>query len=151
MQQCLSSCSDRPTVQLEGTALGTRHKQKVSEPIQTAFKAVTHSPSVVTLRQSLGLTRKTFSRLTGYSERAIAEWESGKEQSDSSRQRLTEIHRLRQSLLEVIPAEQVGIWLLEPNDALNGFKPLEVIERGEIDRIWKLLYTADRHDERSVA
>jgi transcriptional regulator with XRE-family HTH domain len=94
------------------------------------------------LRASLGLTRKSFSRLTGYSERAIAEWEAGKEQSDSSRQRLTEIHRLRQSLVEVIPEEQIGIWLMEPNEALDGFKPLEVIERGEIDRIWWLIHAA---------
>lgn len=105
-----------------------------------AFRPVSRTPSVANLRQSLGLTRKLFSRLTGYSERAIAEWESGKEQSDSSRQRLTEIHRLQQALAEVIPPEEIGGWLLWPNEALGGFKPLEVIERGEIDRIWRLLY-----------
>ncbi len=110
-------------------------------PFQTAFKPASRAPNVAGLRQSLGLTRKLFSRLTGYSERAIAEWESGKEQSDSSRQRLTEIHRLRQALAEVIPQEHIGRWLLEPNEALGGFKPLEVIERGEIDRIWRLLYS----------
>lgn len=120
--------------------MGTRHQQRLSNSFGTAFRAVSHSPSVANLRQSLGLTRKMFSRLTGCSERAIAEWESGKEQSDSSRQRLTEIHRLRQALVDVIPAEQVGTWLLAPNDALDGFKPLEIIERGEIDRIWRLLY-----------
>lgn len=147
----LEQLQQPPDSTIGGTALGTRHQRKVSEPIQAAFKAVTHAPSVANLRRSLGLTRKLFSRLTGYSERAIAEWESGKEQSDSSRQRLTEIHRLRQSLLDVIPAEEVGTWLLAPNDALNGFKPLEVIERGEIDRIWKLLYSADQNGERSVA
>ena len=124
--------------------MGTRHQQKESEPIQAAFKAVTHCPSVASLRQSLGLTRKTFSRLTGYSERAIAEWESGKEQSDSSRQRLTEIDRLWKALVEVLPMEHVGIWLLEPNEVLDGFKPLEVIERGEIDRIWKLIFATHR-------
>lgn len=106
-----------------------------------AFRSVSRTPSVASLRQSLGLTRKLFSRLTGYSERAIAEWESGKEQSDSSRQRLTEIHRLQQALAEVLPPEEVGEWLLWPNEALGGFKPLEVIERGEIDRIWRLLHT----------
>jgi DNA-binding transcriptional regulator YiaG len=120
--------------------MGTRHQRRLSDSFGTAFRSVSHSPSVASLRQSLGLTRKMFSRLTGYSERAIAEWESGKEQSDSSRQRLTEIHRLRQALVHVIPAEQVGTWLLAPNDALDGFKPLEIIERGEIDRIWRLLY-----------
>ncbi len=104
-----------------------------------AFKSISRAPSVASLRNSLGLTRKLFSRLTGYSERAIAEWESGKEQSDSSRQRLTEIQRLQQALAEVMPSEEIGTWLLWPNEALGGFKPLEVIERGEIDRIWKLL------------
>jgi transcriptional regulator with XRE-family HTH domain len=120
--------------------MGTRRQEKLPASLGTAFRAVSHAPTVASLRQSLGLTRKMFSRLTGYSERAIAEWESGKEQSDSSRQRLTEIHRLRQALVDVIPPEQVGTWLLAPNDALDGFKPLEVIERGEIDRIWRLIY-----------
>src|SRR5262245_44375895 len=128
-----------PDSTIGGTGLGTRHQRNLSEPFLAAFSAVTHGPSVAELRQSLGLTRKLFSRLTGYSERAIAEWESGKEQSDSSRQRLMEIHRLREALTLVVPTEQVGSWLLEPNKALDGFKPLEIIERGEIDRIWRLL------------
>lgn len=136
----LEQLQRQPDSTIGGTALGTRHQRKVAEPIHAAFKAVTHAPSVAALRQSLGLTRKSFSRLTGYSERAIAEWESGKEQSDSSRQRLTEIHRLQQSLAEVMPSEEIGSWLLWPNEALDGFKPLEVVERGEIDRIWRLLY-----------
>ncbi|ADB14984.1 hypothetical protein Psta_0293 [Pirellula staleyi DSM 6068] len=122
--------------------MGSRPHQKLMS-FGTAFRAAPRAASVADLRASLGLTRKLFSRLTGYSERAIAEWEAGKEQSDSSRQRLMEIHRLRQSLVEVIPAEQIGVWLLAPNNALDGFKPLEVIERGEIDRIWRLIYCVD--------
>lgn len=105
-----------------------------------AFTPISRAPNVASLRDSLGLTRKLFSRLTGYSERAIAEWESGKEQSDSSRQRLTEIQRLQQALAEVMPSKEIGTWLLWSNEALAGFKPLEIIERGEIDRIWKILY-----------
>lgn len=119
--------------------MGLGRQLKTSGVLPAAFKTVSHTPSVAMLRQSLGLTRKTFSRLTGYSERAIAEWESGKALSDSSRQRLTEIHRLRQALAEVLPDDQIGPWLLEPNVAFDGFKPLEIVERGEIDRIWRLL------------
>jgi transcriptional regulator with XRE-family HTH domain len=115
--------------------------QRKQISMATAFQTTQRTPSVASLRASLGLTRKLFSRLTGYSERAIAEWEAGKELSDSSRQRLTEIHRLRQALVEVLPAEQIGSWLLQPNDMLGGFKPLEVIERGEIDRVWLLIYS----------
>jgi len=35
----------------------------------------------------------------------------------------------------------VGKWLETPNDAFGGLKPLEVIERGEIDRIWQMVHT----------
>lgn len=39
-----------------------------------------------------------------------------------------------------MPGELIGAWLLSPNDGLDGLKPIEVIERGEIDRIWQMLY-----------
>lgn len=123
--------------------MGTRHQEKDESVVEAKFHSSPQQLSVSQLRHSLGLTRKTFSRLTGYSERAIAEWEAGKVQSDASRQRLIEIHRLQQSLIQVLPEGSVGPWLLAPNDALDGFKPLELIERGEIDRIWRMLY---RHE-----
>ena len=31
-------------------------------------------------------------------------------------------------------------WLDTPNDAFDGLKPLEVIERGEIDRLWNMIF-----------
>lgn len=31
-------------------------------------------------------------------------------------------------------------WLTAPNDAFDGLKPLEVIERGESDRIWQMIF-----------
>jgi hypothetical protein len=58
----------------------------------------------------------------------------------SSSARLTEIHRLQRALLAFMEEPLIGAWLLSPNEALDGFKPLEVIERGEIDRIWRMLY-----------
>ena len=130
-----STCGDRSVV--------SRSQQKLAS-FGAAFQAAPQTPSVASLRASLGLTRKLFSRLTGYSERAIAEWETGKEQSDSSQQRLTEIHRLRQALVDFIPPDNIGSWLLIPNESLGGFKPLEVIERGEIDRIWRLVHVANQ-------
>jgi hypothetical protein len=37
-------------------------------------------------------------------------------------------------------AKAIGQWLQQPNPAFDGLKPLEVIERGEIDRIWAMVY-----------
>ena len=34
----------------------------------------------------------------------------------------------------------LGGCMATPNDAFNGLKPLEVMERGEVDRIWQMIF-----------
>ena len=34
----------------------------------------------------------------------------------------------------------IAEWLRTPNDEFAGATPSEIIERGEIDRIWRLIY-----------
>ena len=106
----------------------------------STLRPVSRSVSVRDLRDNLGLNRRLFSRLTGYSERAVADWEAGKELSDTTRQRLTEIQRLQLALARVMKSEFVGTWLQAPNPAFEGFKPIEIIERGEIDRLWRMIH-----------
>jgi len=101
------------------------------------------SPVVRQTRHSLGVSRRVFSRLTGYSERSIAAWESGRSLSPKSRQRILEIQRLQKALANVIEADSIREWLDTPNPAFDGLKPLEVIERGEIDRIWRMVFLLD--------
>jgi len=43
-------------------------------------------------------------------------------------------------LAEVIRKEAIAIWLETPNEAFGGLKPVEVVERGEIDRLWRMIY-----------
>src|SRR5437660_1155310 len=95
---------------------------------------------VAALRVKWRLPRKTFSRLTGFSERAIADWEKGKAISEPGLRRMREIERLQERLAEVVQPESIPQWLEAPNPALDGLKPLEVIERGEIDRLWDMIY-----------
>ncbi len=95
------------------------------------------------IRQSMGLTRKVFSRLSQFSERAIADWEAGEKLSGQSRQRMVELERLQQALATVVDPQYIGEWLQTPNDAFNGLKPLEVVERGQIDRIWRMVYVLE--------
>jgi transcriptional regulator with XRE-family HTH domain len=96
--------------------------------------------TVAELRQALGLSRKLFARLTGFSERAIADWEAGKKLSEATRQRMSEMQRLQQGLARVMRREFIGEWLQTPNEALAGLKPIEAVERGEIDRLWRMIY-----------
>ncbi len=92
------------------------------------------------VRGALGLSRRLFGRLTGYSERAIAGWEAGRELAEASRQRMLETRRLERALAGVMKPSRIAAWLEEPNRAFRGLKPLEVIERGEVDRIWRMLF-----------
>ncbi len=40
----------------------------------------------------------------------------------------------------VVKPEAIPEWLETPNAAFEGLKPLEVIERGEIDRLWNMIF-----------
>jgi transcriptional regulator with XRE-family HTH domain len=92
------------------------------------------------VRGRLGLSRKLFSRLAGFSERAIADWEGGKPVSEPGLRRIRELARFRDRLAEVVAADAIPAWLDAPNEAFDGLKPLEVIERGEIDRLWNMIF-----------
>ncbi|MDX1963660.1 MAG: hypothetical protein SFX18_10935 [Pirellulales bacterium] len=96
--------------------------------------------SVRVLRERLGVSRKIFSRVVGYSERAIADWESEKPLSSACSQRFREMARLQEALAGVMREDFVGTWLNAPNAAFAGLKPIEIIERGEVDRIWRMIY-----------
>jgi hypothetical protein len=54
--------------------------------------------------------------------------------------RAREIERFQARLAGVISPEAIPEWLDTPNDAFDGLKPLEVIERGEIDRLWDMIF-----------
>jgi hypothetical protein len=43
-------------------------------------------------------------------------------------------------------AEAIGDWLETPNPAFERLKPLEVIERGEIDRVWQMIFLLESGD-----
>ena len=52
----------------------------------------------------------------------------------------TELDRIVQALAEVINDEALGPWMVRPDQAFDGLKPIEVIERGEVDRIWRMVF-----------
>ena len=92
------------------------------------------------LRRQLGLNRETFARLLPVSTRTLASIEQGQRPSETVARRLAEIRRVVDALSEVVQKEAIGPWFLQPNPAFDGLKPIEVIERGEIDRIWQMVF-----------
>lgn len=116
---------------------GTPAKLKV---VARAAADTAVKPANPVRRKEAGLSLKLFSRLTGFSERAIAGWEAGEPVSESARRRLLETERFRERLAQVVKADAIPAWLETPNTAFDGLKPVEVIERGEIDRLWSMIF-----------
>jgi DNA-binding transcriptional regulator YiaG len=96
--------------------------------------------SVGVLRKRLKLKQPEFARLVPISQRSLATLESGTPPTPAIARRLTELQRLMDALAEIIQEESLGTWLQTPNDAFDGLKPIEVIDRGEADRLWEMIY-----------
>jgi DNA-binding transcriptional regulator YiaG len=92
------------------------------------------------LRDTLRLSRPLFARLMGCSERTLANWESGRHLPDIYKSRLNELQRLYTELSEAVDPKILGSWITTPNEEFNGLKPLELIERGETFRIWRMIF-----------
>jgi hypothetical protein len=120
----------------------TKANKTTAEKVAFAAFAGKRQPPVAVkpLRQTLGLSRKQFARLTAASERAVADWENDLPISQVIQKSLRESERLCQALMKIMKPQYVGEWLDTPNDAFSGLKPLDLIERGEADRLWKMIF-----------
>ncbi len=104
-----------------------------------SFKAQ-NPPALQDMAEKFGLRQEMLSRMTGFSLRAVADWANGKRPSAPVRRAITEMDRLLDGLARLMKPKEVGNWLKEPNAAFDGSTPVQVIERGQIDRIWRMLY-----------
>ena len=86
------------------------------------------------------ISHDTLTRMTGFSLRAISNWAQGSKPSSSTSRRFTETKRLFEALERLVSPEAIGAWLKDPNPAFDGSTPLQVIERGETDRIWRMMH-----------
>lgn len=120
----------------------TKSSARVKESAAVYHPAmkVAPPPAIDQIAEKFGLRQETLSRMTGFSLRAVAGWNSGKTPSAPVRRALVEMDRLLDSLSRLMKPKDVGRWLKEPNPALEGSTPVQVIERGQTDRVWRLLY-----------
>jgi DNA-binding XRE family transcriptional regulator len=96
--------------------------------------------SKLELRHMLGLAREAFGRLVDVSVRTLAAVETQGIRVEKLQRNYLEVKRLCDALGEVMDPAALGPWLNRPNEAFGGLKPLEVVERGEIDRLWELVF-----------
>jgi DNA-binding transcriptional regulator YiaG len=79
-------------------------------------------------------------RMTGFSARSVAKWAAGELPSPRQAKTLAEADRLLEGLARIMEPGQIGAWLRKPNAAFEGSTPIQVVERGEVDRLWRMLY-----------
>ena len=107
----------------------------------TRAKSLAEKNPVASLRLLLDMPRSKFARLMGRTERAIIDWEKHKANPQGlSQQRFRELERLTEALRTLFDDESIGKWFDTPNPAFGGLKPVEVIERGESDRLWQMIF-----------
>jgi len=96
---------------------------------------------ILLLRQSVDLPRRVFALVISVSERSLASYENGyRPVTPAVLRRFIEFERFCHALAEIVQPEAIGPWLQQPNDAFDGFKPLELIDRGEMDRLWQMIF-----------
>ena len=91
-------------------------------------------------RKEVGLNRPTFARLASVSERTLATYEKLPQLSAPAKAQVTEAVRLIKALSEFIPVQELAAWLQTPNSGFDGRSPKEMIEAGERDLLWEMVY-----------
>jgi DNA-binding transcriptional regulator YiaG len=123
----------------EGTLL-SMEKEEATLAGKLVDAVASSSNDVTALCETYQLRREELGRLTGFSLRALAEWASGKLPSQPAKRRLHEVRRLLDVLSEIVKPTSIPRWLHQSNKAFDGLTPLQVIELGEIDRLWSMVH-----------
>ncbi|MDQ6655596.1 MAG: hypothetical protein M3Y80_07280 [Verrucomicrobiota bacterium] len=55
-------------------------------------------------------------------------------------QKIREVTRLFKALANIFRAKAISPWLQRPNQQSDGSTPLQVIGRGEANRIWRIIW-----------
>ena len=116
-------------------------KTKITHPAITGHRGVRDYRGLLRhYRAKFKLPQPIVVRLTGFSPRSVAKWGQGEPPSAKQEKAIIEMDRLLDGLTRVMEAAEVGRWLKTPNPAFDGSTPLQVVERGESDRIWRMLF-----------
>jgi DNA-binding XRE family transcriptional regulator len=100
--------------------------------------AATEKSELRRVRRKFGFSQAILARLLGVSLRTVSGLESGSVDSAAFRRTLTQAARLCATLSEAMHASYVGHWINDPNEMLAGLKPVEAIERGQMDLVWQI-------------
>lgn len=120
-------------------AAATRKRRPPKSKARKPPQAQPPAAEVRSLRQRYGLSQALMARLMDVSLRTVSGLESGAVAPAQLLRNRTQVSRLCDALAEAMEPAYVGRWLDEPNEMLLGLKPVEAIERGQIDLVWQVV------------
>ncbi|HEX4793431.1 MAG TPA: hypothetical protein VH370_06545 [Humisphaera sp.] len=125
----------------KGSERGALEASTAAEQRKATLLLAHADPSdVKQLSDYYGLRQTDLGRMTGFSLRALADWSAGKLPSEPARRRIHEVRRLLDSLAQVVKPEAIAPWLRQRNPRFGEMTPMQVIEVGEIDRLWEMIH-----------
>ncbi len=120
-------------------SIATKTKKPTRGISQTA--TVTTGPGLMQWRKKQGISRKLFASMADCSERTLATCEKAAQIPKTIERPVTETVRLLGGLKELAGEDDVlKAWLVAPNRAFGNKTPLSLIESGESDRLWEMVY-----------
>lgn len=134
------SLASRASVSIARHPSVNGHARNELKALEAVGERGSSALSIKDLSSKYGISFETLTRITGFSLRAVSNWRNGAKPSSSTARRLIETRRLFAALENLVSPEAIGPWLKEPNPAFDGSTPLQVIERGETDRLWRMVY-----------
>ena len=102
--------------------------------------AVATTNRIEAVRRKLDVTQKVMARILGVTERTIIDLEGGRPLSEGIGRRVTELDRLQRELGKVVRSQAIGRWLTEPNEAFDGDAPADLIVKGKVDLLWRMIF-----------
>lgn len=113
---------------------------KTKAPKSTHSIAGRNGKKLMAWRKSHGITRVTFAKVANCSERKLATYEKQAVLPKTVQRQTTEAVRLLGALSEIIPVTQMADWLQTPNPAFDGRSPVKIMDDGETDLLWDMIY-----------
>lgn len=88
----------------------------------------------------LGLTYRQLAAALGADESTLHRWRSGESAPRTIfLSRMDALHEMQQELLDTMPPDAARAWLAAPVPALDGKRPVDLLEQGRIEPLTRLL------------
>jgi hypothetical protein len=92
------------------------------------------------VHDTAGLSDRTIAAATGAKPSTVRGWLAGRSEPTGVRaERLIELAEMTSRLARVLRREMIGVWLNRPVLALDDEKPIELLARGDYQRVAKLI------------